>query len=191
LETGYPAIARRARAEKATIFWGDETAGSNQDQIGRSWALKGKTPIIGRTAKRVSKSMISAVSNRGQMRFMFYDGGLNADRFIAFLRRLIKDATRKVFLIVDNLKVHHARKVMAWAASHTHEIELFYLPSYAPDHNPDEFLNGDLKRQLRQKPQSATKDGMTKTTRAVMRAIQRSPERIRTYFQAEPVKYAA
>ena len=191
LETGYPAIAKRAKAQKASIFWGDETGISNQDQIGRSWALKGKTPIIARTAKRVSKSMISAVSNRGQMRFMFYDGALNADRFIAFLRRMIKDAEQKVFLIVDNLKVHHAKKVTAWAASHTHEIELFYLPSYAPDHNPDEFLNGDLKRQLRQKPQSGTKDGMVKVTRAVMRTIQRSPKRIRTYFKAEPVKYAA
>jgi transposase len=119
---------------------------------------------------------------------MFYDGGLNADQFIAFLRRLIKDAEQKVFLIVDNLKVHHARKVTAWVASHTHEIELFYLPSYAPDHNPDEFLNGDLKQKLRQKPQSGTKDDMVKSTRAVMRAIQRSPDRIRTYFQAEPVK---
>ena len=191
LETGYPAIAKRAKAEKASIFWGDETGISNQDQIGRSWAAKGKTPIIARTAKRVSKSMISAVSNRGQMRFMFYDGALNADRFIAFLRQLIKDAERRVFLIVDNLKVHHARKVTAWAASHAHEIELFYLPSYAPDHNPDEFLNGDLKRQLRQKPQSSTKEGMVKATRAVMRTIQRSPKRIRTYFQAQPVKYAA
>ena len=106
LETGYPAIAKRAKAEKASIFWGDETGISNQDQIGRSWAAEGKTPIIARTAKRVSKSMISAVSNRGQMRFMFYDGALNADRFIAFLRRLIKDATQKVFLIVDNLRAH-------------------------------------------------------------------------------------
>ena len=122
---------------------------------------------------------------------MCYDGALNVDLFIAFLKRLIKDVKQKVFLIVDNLKVHHARKVTAWVKSHAHEIELFYLPSYAPDHNPNEFLNGDLKRQLRQKPQSGTKDGMVKATRTVMRTIQRSPKRIRTYFQAEPVKYAA
>ena len=191
LETGYPAIAKRAKAEKAVIYWGDETGNSNHDQIGRSWAPKGQTPIITRTAKRASKSLISAVSNRGLMRFMFYDGALNVDLFIAFLRRLIKDAKQKVFLIVDNLKVHHAKKVTAWAKSHAHEIELFNLPSYAPDHNPDEFLNGDLKQKLRQKPQSGTKDEMIKTTRAVMRAIQRSPERIKSYFMAEPVKYAA
>ena len=97
--------------------------------------------------------MISAVSNRGLMRFMLYEGALNADRFIAFLRRLAKDAGQKVFLIVDNLKVHHAIKVKAWVASHAHEIELFYLPAYAPDHNPDEYLNNDLKQKLRQQPQ--------------------------------------
>jgi hypothetical protein len=74
--------------------------------------------------------MIAAVSNRGLMRFMLYDGALNVDRFLTFLRRLIKDARQKVFLIVDNLKVHHARKVKAWVESHRHEIELFYLPAY-------------------------------------------------------------
>jgi hypothetical protein len=78
--------------------------------------------------------MISAVSNRGLMRFMLYEGALNADLFIAFLRRLVKDAGQKVFLIVDNLRVHHARKVKAWVASHAHAIELFYLP--APDQGP-------------------------------------------------------
>ena len=191
LEAGYPEIAKRAKKEKAVIYWGDETGISNQDQIGRSWAPKGQTPVIARTAKRASKSLISAVSNRGLMRFMFYDGALNVDLFIAFLRRLIKDAEQKVFLIVDNLKVHHAKKVMAWVKSHAHEIELFFLPSYAPDHNPDEFLNGDLKQKLRQKPQFSTKDELVKTTRAVMRAIQRSPKRIKGYFMAEPVKYAA
>jgi transposase len=138
LERAYPALARRAKRERAMIYWGDETGISNQDQIGRSWAPRGRTPVIERTAKRISRSMISAVSNRGVMRFMLYDGALNADRFITFLRRLIKDAKQKVFLIVDNLKVHHARKVKAWVQSHRHEIELFYLPAYAPEHNPDE-----------------------------------------------------
>ena len=104
LEQHYPAIAKRAKAEGAAIYWGDETGISNQDQIGRSYAPKGQTPVVARTAKRITQSMISAVSNRGLMRFMFYEGALNADRFIAFLRRLTKDAGQKVFLIVDNLR---------------------------------------------------------------------------------------
>ena len=90
-------------------------------------------------------------------------------------------AMKKVFLIVDNLKVHHATKVTTWVAAHAHEIELFYLPAYAPDHNPDEYLNNDLKQKPRQQPQPASKDELIKNTRAVLRAIQRSPRRIRAY----------
>jgi transposase len=191
LETAYPAIARRAGAARAVIYWGDETGISNQDQIGRSYAPKGKTPVIARTAKRVTQSMIAAVSNRGLVRFMLYEGALNADRFIAFLRRLIRDAGRKVVLIVDNLKVHKAGKVQAWVAGHAHEIELFYLPSYAPDHNPTEDLNNDLKQKLRQQPQPGSKEELIKSARSVLRAIQRSPRRVRAYFKPEPVRYAA
>lgn len=191
LERDYPQIARRAKREGAAIYWGDETGISNQDQIGRTWALKGRTPVIARTAKRISQSLISAVSNRGLMRFMLYEGALNVDRFIAFLRRLTKDAKQKVFLIVDNLKVHHAKRVKAWLASHAHEIELFYLPAYAPDHNPDEYLNNDLKQKLRQVPQPGSKEDLIKHTRAELRSIQRRPARVRSYFRPAAVQYAA
>ena len=147
--------------------------------------------MIARTAKRVTRSMIAAVSNRGLVRFMLYEGALNVDRFLAFLRRLVKDAGRKVFLIVDNLKVHHATRVKAWVASHAHEIELCYLPAYAPDHNPDEYLNNDLKQALRQKPQPDGRDELVANTRAVLRTIQRSPRRVQAYFKPTPVRYAA
>jgi transposase len=116
---------------------------------------------------------------------------LNAAGFIAFLRRLTKDAGRKVVLIVDNLKVHKAGKVQAWVESHAHEIELFHLPAYAPDHNPSEYLHDDLKQQLRQQPQPGSKEELVGRTRSVRRAIQRSPDRIQDYFKPEPVRYAA
>src|SRR5919199_1551358 len=77
LETAYPAIAKRAKAMRAVIYWGDETGVSNQDQIGRSYAPKGETPVVVRTAKRISQSMIAAVSNRGLMRLMLYEGALD------------------------------------------------------------------------------------------------------------------
>jgi transposase len=191
LATTYPAIAKRAKAMGAAIYWGDETGISNQDQIGRSYALKGQTPVIARSAKRIARGMISAVSNRGLMRFMLYEGALNADRFIGFLRRLTKDAGQKVILIVDNLKVHKAGKVQGWVKSHGHEIELHYLPSYAPDHNPTEYLNNDLKQQLRQQPQPDSEGELVERTRSVLRIIQRSPQRIRAYFAPGPVRYAA
>src|SRR5215218_5023112 len=191
LETSYPATARRAEVMRAVIYWGDEAGISNQDQIGRSYAPKGRTPVVRRSAKRIARSMISAVSSRGLMRFMLYEGALNADRFIAFLRRLTEDAGRKVVLIVDNLKVHEAHKVRAWVRSHAHEIELFYLPSYAPDHNPTEYLNNDLKQQLRRQPQPGSEQELIERTRSVPRAIQRSPDRLRAYFRPTPVRYAA
>jgi transposase len=191
LERDYPAIAKRARTQRAVIYWGDETGISNQDQTGRSYAPKGRTPVVRRTARRVTRSLIAAVSNRGLMRFMLYEGALNADGFVAFLRRLTKDAGRKVVLIVDNLKVHKAGKVAAWVKSHAHEIELYYLPSYAPEHNPDEHLNHDLKQKLRQQPQPDGEDELVRNIRSVLRAIQRSPERVRAYFTPEPVRYAA
>lgn len=191
LERDYPAIAKRARAERAAIYWGDETGISNQDQIGRSYAPKGRTPVVTRTAKRLTQSMIAAISNRGLMCFMLYEGALDVERFLTFLRRLVRDARQKVFLIVDNLKVHNAGKVRAWVASHAHEIELFYLPAYAPEHNPDEYLNRDLKQKLRQKPLPGAKEDLIKSTRSVLRVIQRSPRRIRAYFAPEPVRYAA
>ena len=191
LEWDYPAIAKRAKVQRAMICWGDETGISNQDQIGRSWAPRGQTPVVRRTARRVTQSMISAVSNRGLMRFMLYAGALNVDRFIAFLRRLVKDAGQKVFLIVDNLRVHHARKVKAWVASHAHEIELFYLPAYAPDHNPSEYLNNELKQKLRQRPQPGSRDDLIRSARSVLRAIQRSSQSVRAHFTPHPVRYAA
>ena len=124
LEEEYPRIARRAKREKTHIYWGDETGISNQDQVGRSYAPRGQTPVIRLTAKKISTSMISAVNNKGLMRFMCFKGALNASLFIMFLRRLIKAAEKKVFLIVDNLRVHHAVKVNKWVTAHKDEIEM-------------------------------------------------------------------
>ena len=98
--------------------------------------------------------MIAAVSNRGLMRFKLYKGALNVAIFIDFMKRLIKDAKQKVFLIVDNLRVHHAKAVQDWLARHKDEIEIFYLPAYAPEHNPDEYLNNDLKQTIKNKPRA-------------------------------------
>ena len=110
LRTDYPKIKKRAKKEGAVIHWGDETGLSNQANDGRSFAPKGQTLVIQRTGKRHTTSMISSITNRGTARFMIYEGALNADLFLTFLKRLIKAADRKVFLIVDNLRVHKPRR---------------------------------------------------------------------------------
>ena len=101
--------------------------------------------------------------------------------FIDFMKRLIKDAKQKVFLIVDNLRVHHAKKVMEWLAQHKGEIEIFYLPAYAPEHNPDEYLNNDLKQTIRNKPAPGTRDGLVATTASILKSIQKRPDRVKSY----------
>jgi len=191
LMTEYPALVRRAKHEGALILWGDETGVCNQDQIGRSYAPQGQTPVFAKTTKRFSTSMISVVSNRGELRFMIYDGGLNVATFLRFLRRLIQGRQQKLFLIVDNLKVHHAYKVQAWVAQHQAALELCFLPPYAPELNPDEYLNNDLKQRLSRHPKPKDKPSLVKQVRATMHALQRQPARTRSYFRAPAVQYAA
>lgn len=131
LEEEYPAIQARAKVEGAQIHWGDETAVVNTDVRGRSYAPAGKTPVafaVGGTRQKLS--MLATVTNRGKTRWMIIDEAFNADRLIAFLQALIKDTRRKVFLILDNLRVHHSKPVKAWVAKRMKRIELFYLPSY-------------------------------------------------------------
>jgi transposase len=191
LEHDYPSIAARAKREKAAIYWSDETGICNQDQIGRGYAPKGQTPVLTQTAQKFSTSMIAAVSNRGLMRFKLYKGALNVAIFIDFLKRLIKDAKQKVFLIVDNLRVHHAKAVQEWLAQHKDEIEIFYLPAYAPEHNPDEYLNNDLKQTIKNKPRAKTPDDLVTTTSSILKSIQKRPNRVKSYFHAKHVRYAA
>lgn len=191
LDNSYPAIAERAKAEGAEIHWGDETGLRSDDVRGRSFAPKGKTPVVRVNSKRENVGLISTVTNQGKVRWMVLNGALDADQLIAFLKRLVKDAKRKVFLILDNLRVHHAKLVKAWLAKNTDEIEVFYLPSYSPELNPDEMLNADLKQAVTSKAPARTKGELLKATTNHMRKLQKSPERVKSYFEHAPVKYAA
>jgi len=135
LEEEYPVIAACAKLEGAEIHWGDETSLRSDDVRGRSYAPRGQTPVIRVNSKRHGLSVISIVTNKGQMRWKIFDGALNSDILIDFLRRLIKNAGRKIYLILDNLRVHHSKPMKKWLAEHKHEIEVFYLPSYSPELN--------------------------------------------------------
>jgi len=187
----YPAVAARAKAEGAEIHWADETGLSNQANYGRSFAPKGKTPVLPRPAARVSQSMISSLTNRGTLRFMVYDGALTAATFLVFLRRLVQGAGRKLFVIVDNLRVHRAKRVTAWAKANAERIELFYLPPYAPERNPDEFLNDDVKQAMARQPVPRDKASLEAGLTSYMRGLQRRPAKVRAFFQAATVRYAA
>lgn len=192
LEETYPEIEKRAKAEGAEIHWGDETALVNTDVRGRGYAPAGKTPVafaVGGTRQKLS--MLATVTNKGQMRWMIIDESFNADKLIEFLGALIKDSKRKVFLILDNLRVHHSKLVKAWVAKRSKKIELFYLPSYSPELNPEERLNADLKHAIGSKVPARTKAKLKAAATEHMQKLEQSPERVRSYFQDPRVKYAA
>jgi len=192
LATTYPAIARQAKADGAEIFWGDQTGLNNQPNVTRGYAPRGQTPVVRQQAARFSLSMMSAVTNRGSIRFMCYPGALNATRCCTFLRRLVKTASgRKLVLILDNLRVHHSKPVKTWLAGHAAEITVHYLPSYSPELNPDEHLNRDLKGTLARQPAPRDARRLAQQTLRHLRSIQKQPARIRQYFATRHTAYAA
>ena len=135
--------------------------------------------------------MICSVTNRGVMRWKILHGVLNAARLIDFMGRLVKDAPAKVFLILDNLKVHHACPVKAWLAERTEQIEVFHLPGLSPELNPEELLNADLKRAVTTGAPRRSKGALRCALIGCLRRLQKLPERIRRYFEHGPVRYAA
>lgn len=191
LEEQYPALEARARKQKADIYWGDETGVNNQDQIGRSYAPKGKTPLRRAMAKKVSSSMVSAVTNKGQMRFMIYRKAMTAKLFVNFLKRLVKSTPRKAILIVDNLRAHKAVTVKQWLGQHESEIEVHYLPAYSPELNPDEYLNNTLKKQLGTNTPASSVAEQQRRILSQMRSNQKRPKLIKSLFKAPAVTYAA
>jgi len=151
LQKEYPAIKKQAKKENAEIHWGDETGVRNNSQYCRSYAPKGKTPVKKSMAKRFSINMISTVTNQGKVAFMIYSGRMNSDMLIRFLKQFVKGKNRKMYLILDNLRVHHSKIVKKWVKENSSKIAIFHLPSYSPEKNPDEYLNCDLKYGLSEK----------------------------------------
>jgi len=191
LDEEYLKIASQGKKEGAEIHWGDETGLRNDSQHGRSYSPRGKTPVIRLCAKRERINLISSITNQGKVRFMVYQDTMNSQTLIKFLKRLIKDADKKVFLILDNLRVHHSKLVKEWLKEHEEEIELFFLPSYSPELNPDEYLNCDLKAGVHSGAPARKKADLKKKTISHLRMLQKKPQRVMKYFKHLKILYAA
>jgi len=191
LLTEYPAIVSRAKQDKGEIHWGDETGLQTGANVEKGYSPKGKTPVVRQTAKRERINMISSITNQGQVRFMFYRDNMNSTRLIEFMRRLTKDAGRKVFLILDNLKVHHGKVVMDWLEENKEKIEVFYLPSYSPELNPDEYLNNSLKGRVHSGERANTAKQLESKARKHMRNLQNNRHKVKKFFEHPCISYAA
>jgi transposase len=192
LRWDYPAIVAQARQARGVIFWGDETGLRSDDVRGRSYAPRGRTPLVRVCHRRAKLSLISAVTNRGELRWMVVDGAVNAPTFIRFLQRLIRDARRrKVLLILDRLKAHRARPTRDWLAQHRSKIEVHYLPPYSPELNPDEGVNADLKQAVPRMAPARSQQQLRRATISHMRSLSKRPKRIRAIFRHQQFRYAA
>ena len=189
LEKEYPKIRRKAKKEKAEIYFGDEAGMRSDHHAGKSFSKKGQTPIVKKTGKRFSVNMISAVSARGGKRFMLYHGKFNSDRYILFLKQLIKKSTHKIYLIMDNYSVHKTNKVKAWIERRKDKLEVYYLPTYSPELNPDELLNQDVKTNVVGKLRASNAHELKKNVKSHLKKI--SKQKIISFFKHQQTKYAA
>ncbi|NUM60486.1 MAG: IS630 family transposase [Bdellovibrionaceae bacterium] len=186
----YPKIQDRAKATRSEIQWGDEMGIRSDDQIGRTYGRRGHTPVVKVTGKRFRANMISSITNRGKLRFMVFKERFTASVFIEFLKRLTKGIKNKIFLIIDGHPVHKSKAVKTWIQENGNKIEIFLLPAYSPELNPDEYLNQDIKQHTR-KRRPENQDQMITELRSYLKKNQKNPQKIKNFFQAEKVKYAA
>lgn len=192
LKQDYPKIRALAQREEADIYFGDAAHMRSDHHAGRTWGRKGETPVVLGTGARYRMSLISAVTSRGHMRFMIKEtGGVNADVFIEFLRRMLIGSKNRIFLIVDRGPAHVAKKTKAFVASLGGRLRLFYLPPYSPDKNPDELVWKHLKADTVGRTSITSFDEFKDKVRSSMLSLQRTPAKIRAFFQKPSLQYAA
>lgn len=191
LEETYPTIRAEARAEGAEIHWGDEMGLRSDHQAGTSYGRRGRTPVVPGTGQRFGCNMISTVTNRGTLAFMVFRERFTAAVFVRFLRRLVRQAGRKVYLIVDGHPVHRSKAARAWVERNRDRIRLFQLPGYSPDLNPDELLNQDVKSNALGRRRPSSREEMEADVRGYLRSTQKRPGIVANYFKHPLVAYAA
>jgi transposase len=191
LQKEFPKIKTLARKAKADIYFADEAGVRSDYHSGTTWAKRGKTPIVSTTGARFGLNLISAISPRGQMRFMITKGRVGAKVFIDFLIRLIHNAKQPVFLVVDGHPAHRAKKVSQFVDSVKDRLRLFFLPPYSPELNPDEWVWNHLKNHGIGRQAVKTKPQMKRAVISHMRKLQKSPKLVCSFFKAETTRYAA
>lgn len=191
LKTEYPAIRDRAKSEGAIIYFGDESGVRSDYHAGTTWSQRGKTPVVRSTGARVSVNMLSAINAKGEMGFMITKGKLNAGAFIEFLKRLLQNADRPIFLVLDGHPVHRSRAVAAFVASTEGKLRIFYLPGYSPELNPDEQVWNHVKHHGIGRAALGSREELAQKAKRRLFSLQRRPAIIRSFFEMPDTRYAA
>jgi len=191
LEKEYPAIKKRAVKENAVIYFGDETGMRSDHQAGKSYAPKGETPVIKKTGQRFSLNMISAISNKGHLQFMILDGRFNGEVFKTFLKQMIKYSRQKIYFVTDGHPAHKTKMLNEWLVENKDRIEVFFLPPYSPELNPQEYVNQDVKTNIIGKKRPINKAQMRTNVEDFMNGRKNDRKQVQKYFHVSHVRYAA
>jgi transposase len=191
LTEDYPAIRALAKKEKAEIYWEDEMGMRSDHAAGRTYAPKGKTPVVMATGQRFSCNMISAITNKGHLLFMVYHRRFTSAVFLEFLKRMVRQVKTKIFLVADGHPTHRSRAVREWLEANSDRIRLFFLPAYSPQLNPDELLNNDVKTNAVGRRHASNRKELVQTVRKYLHKRQRQPHLVKRYFHEKHVRYAA
>jgi len=186
----YPKIAARAKREGAVVMFADEAGMRSDYHAGTTWAPVGQTPVVTATGARYGLNMLSAISAQGQLRFMTMEGRVNGTVFCEFLRRLITGMDRKIFLVVDGHPAHRSKLVKRFAEDNAERLELFQLPPYSPQLNPDELVWGHVKARVA-KATTQTKDELKRMVDRTLHRLQKLPKVVAGFFQAPTCRYAS
>lgn len=189
LKEEFPAIKKEANTCGALIYWGDESAIRSDYHSGTTWGKKGVTPVIKTTGARFSVNMISAVCGNGQMRFMATEKNCTAPVFIVFLKRLIHKQTTPIFLIIDGHPIHKSKKVKEFVQSTNGKLELFFLPGYSPDLNPDESVWSYVKHHTVGKKTVTGPDQFKKLVLNALFSLIHKPHTIVAFFHKPSLQY--
>jgi len=187
----YPALEKRAVKENAEILWCDETGIDSNDHHGTGYALVGQKATIEVSSSPCRMNLVSTISNEGEVRFMTYAQTMTGPLFVTFLMKLIAGASRKLYVIADRLKVHESRVVDQWLENHKEQIELFYLPRRAPELNPVEYLNQDMKSGVNAEKLPEDKKELRSNIQRFMHRLAKLPEHVMSYFENHFIQYAA
>jgi transposase len=185
----YPALERKAKREKADIYFGDEAGVRSDYHAGTTWAPRGKTPVVATTGARFSVNMISAISPRGQLRFMLTHDRVNAGVFLGFLNKLMHNADRKIILILDNASYHKTAAIRDYVASTHGMLEIVYLPPYAPQLNPDESVWREVKAHRIGRSAISGPDHLQRLAHSALMRLQRMPDTVRGLFHSPALAY--
>ena len=189
-EHKYPKIAARAKQEAALILFADESGIRSDHHAGTTWAPEGRTPVVKATGARYGLNMLSAVSAQGHFRFMTVEGRVNAEVFGEFLRRLITGMDRKIFLVVDGHPAHKAKLIKRFVQDNADRLELFFLPPYSPELNPDELVWAHVKTRVA-KATVKTKDELKRMVDRTLHRLQKLPQIVAGFFHAPTCRYAS